>query len=146
MKAVVVTRPGGPEVLEVREMPDPKPKPGEVIVRVEAVGVNFADTLSTRGSYPGTPAPPFITGREFAGIVEGHRRARDGLHAIRRCRREDRDEVQAAVAAASRLDLGAVGSLPGELSYRLPGVLESGHDRRRDGTHSMATTRTSAVC
>ncbi len=70
MKAVVVTRPGGPEVLEVREMPDPKPKPGEVIVRVEAVGVNFADTMSTRGSYPGTPAPPFITGREFAGIVE----------------------------------------------------------------------------
>jgi NADPH2:quinone reductase len=70
MKAVVVTRPGGPEVLEVRDMPDPKPKPGEVIVRVEAVGVNFADTMSTRGSYPGTPAPPFISGREFAGIVE----------------------------------------------------------------------------
>jgi NADPH:quinone reductase len=70
MKAVVVTRPGGPEVLEVREMPDPKPKPGEVIVRVKAVGVNFADTLSTRGTYPGTPAAPFISGREFAGIVE----------------------------------------------------------------------------
>jgi len=70
MKAVVVTRPGGPEVLEVRDVPDPKPKPGEVIVRVEAVGVNFADTMSTRGSYPGTPAPPFISGREFAGIVE----------------------------------------------------------------------------
>ena len=71
MKAVVVTHPGGPEVLEVRDMPDPKPKPGQVIVRVEAVGVNFADTLSTRGTYPGTPAPPFISGREFAGIVEG---------------------------------------------------------------------------
>jgi len=70
MRALVVTRPGGPEVLEVRDMPDPKPKPGEVIVRVEAVGVNFADTMSTRGSYPGTPAPPFITGREFAGAVE----------------------------------------------------------------------------
>src|SRR5271165_2896494 len=70
MKAVVVTRPGGPEVLEVREVPDPKPKPGEIIVHVEAVGVNFADTMSTRGSYPGTPAPPFISGREFAGIVE----------------------------------------------------------------------------
>lgn len=70
MKAVVVTRPGGPEVLEVRDMPDARPKPGEVIVRVEAVGVNFADTLSTRGSYPGTPHPPFIAGREFAGTVE----------------------------------------------------------------------------
>ena len=71
MKAVVVTRAGGPEVLEVRDVPDPKPKPGEVMVGVEAVGVNFADTLATRGTYPGTPAPPFITGREFAGIVEG---------------------------------------------------------------------------
>jgi NADPH2:quinone reductase len=71
MKAVVVTRPGGPEVLDVRDMPDPKPKPGEVIVSVEAVGVNFADTLSTRGTYPGTPHPPFISGREFGGIVEG---------------------------------------------------------------------------
>ena len=47
-----------------------KPKPGEVIVRVEAVGVNFADTMSTRGTYPGTPPPPFISGREFAGVVE----------------------------------------------------------------------------
>jgi len=70
MRAVVVARPGGPEVLEVRDVPEPKPKPGEVLVRVEAVGVNFADTISTRGSYPGTPPPPFIFGREFAGIVE----------------------------------------------------------------------------
>jgi NADPH2:quinone reductase len=70
MKAVVVTRSGGPEVLEVRDMPGPQPKAGEVIVRVEAVGINFADTLSTRGTYSGTPPPPFISGREFAGVVE----------------------------------------------------------------------------
>jgi NADPH:quinone reductase-like Zn-dependent oxidoreductase len=70
MKAVVVTRAGGPEVLEVREVPDPQPKAGEVMVRVEAVGINFADTMSTRGSYSGTPPPPFISGREFAGVVE----------------------------------------------------------------------------
>ena len=71
MKAVVVTRLGGPEVLEVRNVPEPIAKPGEVIIRVEAVGVNFADTMSTRGSYSSTPPPPFITGREFAGVVEG---------------------------------------------------------------------------
>ena len=70
MKAVVVTRSGGPEVLEVREVSDPQPTADEVIVRVEAVGVNFADTMSTRGSYSGTPPPPFISGREFAGVVE----------------------------------------------------------------------------
>jgi NADPH2:quinone reductase len=70
MKAVLVTRAGGPEVLEVHDIPEPQPAPGEVIVRVEAVGINFADTLSTRGTYSGTPPPPFISGREFAGVVE----------------------------------------------------------------------------
>jgi len=71
MKAVVVARAGGPEVLEVRQVPEPVAQPGEVIVRVEAVGVNFADTLSTRGVYKSTPPPPFISGREFAGVIEG---------------------------------------------------------------------------
>ncbi len=70
MKAVVVTRSGGPEVLQVQTVPEPQPAAGEVIVRVEAVGVNFADTMSTRGGYSGTPPPPFITGREFAGVRE----------------------------------------------------------------------------
>jgi NADPH:quinone reductase len=70
MKAVVVTRFGGPEVLQVQDMPEPKAGSGEVIVRVEAVGVNFADTMTTRGGYSGTPPPPFISGREFAGVRE----------------------------------------------------------------------------
>jgi NADPH:quinone reductase len=70
MKAVVISRFGGPEVLEVRDLPEPQPKPGEVVVRVEAVGVNFADTMTTRGTYHGMPEPPFIMGREFAGVVE----------------------------------------------------------------------------
>ena len=71
MKAVLVSRIGGPEVLEVRDMPEPEPGPNEVLVRIEAVGINFADTHSTRGAYPGTPNPPYISGREFAGVVEG---------------------------------------------------------------------------
>ncbi len=70
MKAVVVARAGGPEVLEVRDVPEPVAQPGEVIVRVEAVGVNFADTLSTRGTYRNALPPPFVSGREFAGVVE----------------------------------------------------------------------------
>ena len=52
-------------------MPEPSANPGEVIVRVEAVGINFADTISTRGAYSSTPPPPFISGREFAGVIEG---------------------------------------------------------------------------
>jgi NADPH:quinone reductase len=70
MKAVVVSRAGGPEVLEGREVPEAQPAPGEVIVLVEAVGINFADTMTTQGTYAGTPPPPFISGREFAGVVQ----------------------------------------------------------------------------
>jgi NADPH2:quinone reductase len=71
MKAVLVTRLGGPEVLQVQDVPEPTPEPNQVVVRVEAVGVNFADTHSTRGAYPGMPEPPYISGREFAGVIEG---------------------------------------------------------------------------
>jgi NADPH2:quinone reductase len=70
MRAAVITRYGGPEVLEVRDQPDPQPKPGEVVVRVEAAGVNFADIMAARGGYPGTPQPPLVAGREFAGRRE----------------------------------------------------------------------------
>src|SRR6476660_6655800 len=67
MKAIVIPRYGGPEVLEVRDSPDPVAAPGEELVRVEAAGVNFADTMSASGGYPGTPKPPLVAGREFCG-------------------------------------------------------------------------------
>jgi synaptic vesicle membrane protein VAT-1 len=70
MRAMVVRRYGPPEVFEAREMPDPQPKPGEVVVRVKAIGINFADLLQRMGLYPGTPQPPFIPGLEIAGVVE----------------------------------------------------------------------------
>jgi len=55
-------------VLEVQEAPDPHPGPEQVVVKVEACGLNFADLLTARGGYAGTPKPPLIAGREFAGI------------------------------------------------------------------------------
>jgi NADPH:quinone reductase-like Zn-dependent oxidoreductase len=67
MQAVIITRYGGPEVIEVREVPEPAAPPGSVAVEVEAGGVNFADFLAARGAYPGLPGPPLIAGREFAG-------------------------------------------------------------------------------
>jgi NADPH2:quinone reductase len=70
MKAIVITRFGGPEVLAVQEAPPPKPEPGQVLVRVEAGGLNFADIMAAHGGYPGTPQPPLIAGREFAGVEE----------------------------------------------------------------------------
>ncbi len=67
MKAIEITRLGGPEVLELRDVADPSPAPGEELVRNEAAGVNFADTMAATGGYPGTPKPPVIAGREFCG-------------------------------------------------------------------------------
>jgi NADPH:quinone reductase len=75
MKAVVITRLGGPDVLEVRDMPDPIPDAGQIAVQVEAGGLNFADLMTAQGGYPGTPKPPLVAGREFAGVeaVSGRR-------------------------------------------------------------------------
>src|ERR1700683_3002945 len=70
MRAMVVRKYGAPEVFEAREVPDPQPKAGEALIRVKAIGVNFADLLQRMGIYPGTPKPPFIPGLEVAGVVE----------------------------------------------------------------------------
>src|SRR5438876_4653764 len=67
MKAVVITHHGGPEVLEVQEVPAPKPGVGEELIHVKSGGVNFADTMSTTGRYPGMPQPPVVAGRQFCG-------------------------------------------------------------------------------
>ncbi len=70
MRAVVITRPGGPEVLAVREVPRPVPGAGEVLVRVHAAGLNRADLLQREGRYPAPAgAPAEIPGLEFAGEV-----------------------------------------------------------------------------
>jgi NADPH:quinone reductase len=71
MKALVITRLGGPEVLELQDVPDPQPKTDQVVVRVEAGGLNFADLMTTQGGYANTPAPPLTAGREFAGVELG---------------------------------------------------------------------------
>jgi len=70
MRAIVVRRYGPPDVLEVQQLPDPQPKSGEVLIRVKAIGVNFADLLQRMGLYPGAPKAPFVPGLEIAGVVE----------------------------------------------------------------------------
>ncbi len=69
MKAAVVTRFGGPEVLQFRDIPDPALQPDQVLVRVRALGLNFADIFARFGVYPNTPKPPFVPGLECAGEV-----------------------------------------------------------------------------
>ena len=71
MKAIRIIRPGEPEVLEVAEVADPVPGPGEVRVDVYGTALNRADLLQRRGAYPPPPgAPPDVPGLEFAGVVE----------------------------------------------------------------------------
>lgn len=70
MKALVITKPGGPEILQVQERPDPAVGPADVLVRVRAAGINFADVMARAGLYPDAPKPPSVVGYEFAGVVE----------------------------------------------------------------------------
>ena len=70
MRAVVLTGRGGPEVLQVRERPDPPVGAGEVRIAVKAAGINFADTMARVGLYPDAPKTPCVLGYEVAGEVE----------------------------------------------------------------------------
>ena len=69
MRAIVITEKGGPEVLVVREVPDPVPGPEEVLVDIVTSAINRADLLQRRGMYPGPPGDHEIPGLEFAGRV-----------------------------------------------------------------------------
>lgn len=70
MKAIQFHEYGDADVLRLEDISVPQPKPGEVLIRVEACGVNFADTLQRQNKYIYTPALPFIPGQEVAGTVE----------------------------------------------------------------------------
>ena len=70
MRAVVIPRYGPPEVLEVRELPDPPVGRGDVRISVKAAGINFADTMARVGLYPDAPKLPCVVGYEVAGEVE----------------------------------------------------------------------------
>jgi synaptic vesicle membrane protein VAT-1 len=70
MKAVVLTRTGGPEVLKVQERLDPSVAAGEVRIAVRAAGLNFADTMARVGFYPAAPKTPCVLGYEVAGEVD----------------------------------------------------------------------------
>lgn len=111
---MVVRRYGPPEVFEARQMPDPQPKAGEVLIRVKAVGVNFADLLQRMGIYPGTPKPPFVPGLEISGVVE---KTADGG------KPGEGEPLKAGDAVAALTSFSAYAewaSVPARQVYRLP--------------------------
>lgn len=70
MRQIVTTANGGVEVLKVEQKPDLKPGSGDVLIRVNAAGLNFADILARQGLYPDAPKKPCVMGYEVAGVVE----------------------------------------------------------------------------
>lgn len=70
MRAVVLTRYGGPDVLRVTEVPKPVPRAGEVRVKIQLIGINFAEILSRRGLYGWAPRLPYILGMEAFGTID----------------------------------------------------------------------------
>jgi NADPH:quinone reductase-like Zn-dependent oxidoreductase len=70
MRAIWITKAGGPDALELRETADPEPGPGQVRVRVRAAGLCFADVMAAQGLYPDAPKPPCVVGYEAAGVVD----------------------------------------------------------------------------
>jgi putative PIG3 family NAD(P)H quinone oxidoreductase len=70
MIAIEISTPGGPDVLRAVERPDPRPGPGEVLIRVAAAGVNRPDVMQRRGAYPPPPGASDIPGLEVAGTIE----------------------------------------------------------------------------
>ena len=70
MRQIWITKAGPPEVLEVREAPDPEAGEGEVRIRVRAAGINFADLMARVGLYPDAPKLPCVVGYEVSGVVD----------------------------------------------------------------------------
>jgi NADPH2:quinone reductase len=70
MKAIVFTQTGGPEVLALSDVPKPEVRPGMVLIKVHAIGVNFADTRFRQGTYVVKPKLPDTPGMEAAGVIE----------------------------------------------------------------------------
>ncbi|MBV9076459.1 MAG: alcohol dehydrogenase catalytic domain-containing protein, partial [Methylobacteriaceae bacterium] len=70
MKALLSLAPGGPETLVLQDVPEPEPGPGEVRLKVAAVGVNYPDSLIIEDRYQFKPARPFAPGAEASGTID----------------------------------------------------------------------------
>ncbi len=125
MKAVQISRFGAPEVLEVVERPRPSPGPGQVLIRVRAAGVNFAETLMRENRYAVSPELPAILGSEVAGVVEG---VGEGVAGVMVGARVAAPLFAAGISSGGYaeyvvIDAALVVSLPGSLSFAMSTAL-----------------------
>jgi NADPH:quinone reductase len=115
MKAIQVRQFGGPEVLELQEIPTPKPGPGQILVRVHAAGVNPYDTYMRAGTYAIKPQLPYTPGSDAAGTVEA---VGDG---VKKAKAGDRvytaKTLSGAYAEFALTDESQVEPLPQKISF-----------------------------
>ncbi len=112
MKAIQFQRFGGPEVMELRDLPEPSPGPGQVRVRQEAIGVNFIDVYRRTGLYP--VDLPSIPGAEGAGTVEA---VGTGVHGVRVGERVAYANVAGTYAEQVLVPADRVVRLPARLTF-----------------------------
>jgi len=114
VRALVITRHGPPDVLEVQERPDPSPGAGQVRIRVRAAGINFADLMARVGLYPDAPKVPCVVGYEVAGEIDGLGEGVEGVEVGRRVLAGTRFGGYAERAVVGASDLVA---LPDDWSF-----------------------------
>ena len=142
MRAIRVHKFGGPEVLQLDEVTDPKPGPGQVLVRVRAAGVNPVDTYVRSGNYAMLPALPYIPGNDCAGVIET---AGDG---VARFKKGDRVYVvrpttpmSGAYAELALCDASMVHPLPTNVSFSQGAALSVPYGTAYRGLHHKAHAR-----
>ena len=143
MKALVISRLGGPEVLEIRDVPAPVPSAKQEVVRVEAGGLNFADIMTAQGGYPGAPTPPIVAGREFCGLREsdGKRVMGYAQWAAFAEQTSARSELLWALPDGWTSEQGAafpVNYFTAYLAYWKAGLIDSGKKNQRVLIHAVA--------
>ncbi len=114
MRVVEISKHGGPEVLNVRERPDPRLGAGEVRIEVAAAGINFADVMARMGVYPDAPKPPCVVGYEVGGTIL---ELGDGVQDLTQGQRVFAGTKFGGYASQVVVPAGDVVPLPDELSF-----------------------------
>jgi NADPH:quinone reductase-like Zn-dependent oxidoreductase len=118
MRVVEITKHGGPEVLQVRERPDPPLGEGELRIDVAAAGINFADVMARIGIYPDAPKPPCVVGYEVAGtIIEVGEGVSDPTHPFTSGQRVIASTMFGGYASQVVVPASDVIALPEELTF-----------------------------
>lgn len=119
MRALICDDFGGIDSLRVGELPDPRPGPGSVLVKVEAAAVSFADTLMVSGLYQFKPEPPFAPGYELAGTVVVANQANGLSPGDRVCG----SLLHGGIAERAVVSASSASKLPEEVSFEIGSVL-----------------------